>query len=369
MTAIITRTELDRIGVTRSVLSGALSCCLLRVRKGMYVVLGDCRQDAHAAIAEFGIGRKDDPGNLADHAQSGRSRTGQWGTLHTWNESHRGYGRAPDLEQQIAADLEAVHAPGLRGHAAKLRILARTYASGLSDDSALSHVSAALLWGLPLTRPAQKRVEAVRRGRSRTYAKCVVRQRSLTDEDVTAIGGIPITTVARTLLDVALDYPLDVSVPMIDHALRSRLVTLDKLATLTSAVDDRRGAVRARTAFGLAEPLHESPAESICGVRFHEHAIVGFEPQITFRMPEDEGFARVDFLHRESAVIVEVNGEIKYIDGDAGALRAKRERHRDYQLRGLGYRVYQLMWSDLFQPRAFRRIKQAVEHPDRRSGS
>lgn len=369
MTAIITRTDLDRVGVTRSVLSDALTCCLLRVRKGMYVVLRDCRRNAHSAIAQFGIGRTDHSGKLADYAQYDHSQTGRWETFGTWSENHTGGSRPPDLEQQIIDDLAAVNLPGLRGHSAKLRILARTYASGLADDSALSHVSAALLWGLPLTRPVQNRVEAVRRRRSRSYAKCIVRQRHIDDEDVTVIGSMPVTTVARTLLDVALDYPLDVSVPMIDHALRSRLTNRDGLAALTSAVHDRRGAVRARTAFELAEPLHESPAESICGVRFHEHAIVGFEPQVTFRLPEDGNLARVDFLHRDAKVIVEVNGEIKYIDGDAGALRAKRERHRDYELRSLGYQVYPLMWSDLFQPRPFRRISQAVEHPVQQAGS
>ena len=83
-------------------------------------------------------------------------------------------------------------------------------------------------------------------------------------------------------------------------------------------------------------------------------------PQATFGTKDDGFIARVDFLHRGAKIIVEVNGEIKYTDGETGAARARRERRQDYQLRNLGYRVYQLTWADLFSPSTFHDIKHAV---------
>lgn len=79
-----------------------------------------------------------------------------------------------------------------------------------------------------------------------------------------------------------------------------------------------------------------------------------------FGSPDGAFRARVDFLHREAKVIVEVNGEVKYKDGDAGSLLARKERDRDYRLRNMGYRVYQLSWADLFGPRMFQEIRHTI---------
>ena len=132
------------------------------------------------------------------------------------------------------------------------------------------------------------------------------------------------------------------------------------VAGLADRVRGRRGAKQARWALALADSARESPAESICAVRFHEHGIEGFEPQISFRIDADGTIARVDFFHRAARVVVEVNGEIKYSDGDPGAARARQERVREFGLRNLGHHVFQLGWADLFRPDMFRQIAWAV---------
>jgi very-short-patch-repair endonuclease len=198
------------------------------------------------------------------------------------------------------------------------------------------------------------------RGNSSSTAKRIIRRRAVDDADFATVDGIRVTTVARTLLDVALDHPMDVSVPMIDHALRAGLVDAAVVAGLTDGVRGRRGAKQARWAFALADSARESPAESICAVRFHEHGIEGFEPQISFRIDADGTIARVDFFHRAAQVVVEVNGEIKYSDGDPGAARARQERVREFRLRNLGHHVFQLGGADLFSPSMFRQIAWVV---------
>lgn len=317
MTALLTRTAIDRAGLTRPELEAVLRCCMTRIRRGVYVIRGECPSEEHKRLRTIA----EPPTN----------------------------GAGSDIDR-----------PGLRGHTAKLRVVVQSYSRSLPEGSAFSHLSAALLWGLPVTRPIQHRAEAIHPSRSREYRQLRLRKRTLPDDDVNTLDGARVTTVRRTLIDVAHDYPLDISVPMIDHALRAGLVSSPEVAEISDAFSSRKGAPRARTAFALSHAVRESPAESICAVRFHELGLEGFIAQVEFRDETGVFIARVDFAHREARVIVEVNGEIKYVDGDAGAQRARRERRRDYRLRNLDYRVFQLGWPDLFKTEAFTEIRRAV---------
>ena len=348
MSAIITSSELDRIGISRRRREAALTCCLARVRRGLYIVRPGCRLPAHAILqAHARVDQK--PATAATGARRSRERDGGQGAA-----------RDSSVTRAVDVDLSDLDRAGIRGHASRLTILARSYAGELPPGCGLSHQSAALLWGLPLTRSNQSKVEAIMPTRSLSTAKRVIRRRAVDPDDFTTVDGIRVTTVARTLLDVALDHPMDVSVPMIDHALRARLVDPATLDAMAEGIRGSRGAKLARAAFALADAARESPAESICAVRFHEHGIEGFEPQISFRIDADGTIARVDFFHREALVVVEVNGEIKYSDGDPGAARARQERTREFRLRNLGHHVFQLGWADLFRPDMFREIAWAV---------
>ena len=317
MTALLTRATCDRAGVTRAELDDALHCCLARIRSGVYLVRPECTSKDHAAL----------------HAIA---------------------------DSTTLPDAEHINREGLRGHVARLSILVDSYRETLPTGSAFSHLSAALLWGLPVTRHVQDRAEVIRPERSVAYRQMLVRKRPLPTTDVAVLDGTRVTTVARTLSDVAHDYPLDISVPMIDAALRNRLITGDLTSPFPPSHSGRRGARRARLALSIADPSHESPAESICAVRLHEHGIDGFVTQVVFGNPDEPYRARVDFLHRAAKLILEVNGEIKYVDGEAGSRRARQERQRDYRLRNMGYRVYQLTWADLFSPDTFREIRRLV---------
>ncbi|HJG78787.1 MAG TPA: hypothetical protein K8V08_00055, partial [Brevibacterium senegalense] len=226
-----------------------------------------------------------------------------------------------------------------------MSVLVDSYRDALPSDASFSHLSAGLLWDLPVTRSLQSRAEVIRPAHSVKYRQLLVRDRDLPRTDVAVLDGTRVTTVARTLSDVAHDYPLDISVPMIDAALRNRLITGDLTSPFPPSHSGRRGARRARLALSIADPSHESPAESICAVRLHEHGIDGFVTQVVFGNPDEAFRARVDFLHRAAKLILEVNGEIKYVDGEAGSRRARQERQRDYRLRNMGYCVYQLTWA------------------------
>ncbi|WP_143275895.1 hypothetical protein [Brevibacterium yomogidense] len=111
---------------------------------------------------------------------------------------------------------------------------------------------------------------------------------------------------------MAADHHLDVSVPMIDHALRHGMTTRPDLEDQLEARGTRPGVARTRTAIALADGARESPAESVCAVRFHEYGLTGFAAQVVVRDRAGRVIARTDFLDEEAHAIVEVYGTLTY---------------------------------------------------------
>ena len=224
-----------------------------------------------------------------------------------------------------------------------------------------SHISAALLWELAVSQPVQDRVEVMRPGISRRHTNLHVRRRILPSEHVERIGDTDVTSLARTLIDVARDYNLDVSVPMLDDALRRDLVTEKEVLEVADETTEVRNGKRVLTAIDLMDPRRESPAESIVAVRFFENQILGFEPQVDVVDDCGRFLARVDFLNRRAKVIVEFDGRAKYfLDDRDHRVAFDRERERERQLRSLGFHVVRIFWKDLFQRRRFTELVRLV---------
>src|SRR5699024_11919369 len=83
----------------------------------------------------------------------------------------------------------------------------------------LSHVSAVLIHRLDPIVTGTEAVELTRSAYSRTYSDLRLYARELVDADIDPAHSYPVTTLARTLADVALDHSLEVSAPLISQAL------------------------------------------------------------------------------------------------------------------------------------------------------
>jgi very-short-patch-repair endonuclease len=106
------------------------------------------------------------------------------------------------------------------------------------DGAALSHRSAGALWGFITARRGPIEVSA-HRGRRRAGIlahACVV-----TDDDTAALAGIPVTTVARTLLDLAEVLKATALEEAFDEADRLKLLSLDELEGVCRRARGRRG--------------------------------------------------------------------------------------------------------------------------------
>ncbi|MDT5021321.1 MAG: hypothetical protein QOI33_1845 [Mycobacterium sp.] len=84
----------------------------------------------------------------------------------------------------------------------------------------------------------------------------------LGDGEAQTIAGMPVTTPARTALDVACRYPLEQAVAAIDALARATDLKLSDVDLLAERYKGRRGLRRARVALSLVDPGAESPRET-----------------------------------------------------------------------------------------------------------
>jgi very-short-patch-repair endonuclease len=124
-----------------------------------------------------------------------------------------------------------------------------------------------------------------------------------------------------------------------DAALRERLVSRLELAAAAHRCAGWPGSSGAAWVARHADPLSESPLESLTRACL---ILAGLPvPDLQVWIPE--AHARVDLLYPEARVVIEADGLLKYTQ--PGALRAEKLRHE--RLTRAGYRVVRLMWADV----------------------
>ena len=151
------------------------------------------------------------------------------------------------------------------------------------------------------------------------------------------------TSVPRTVVDLARMSSFMSAVVTVDSALRADLTTSGALVAVCDACAGWPGIRKARRAVDFGNPGAESVLESCARVVFHEHGLEAPELQFTVTGPDFR--YSVDFHWPKHRVIAEADGAMKYSD----AQRAVRQLDRDQRLRDLGYKVVHFTWRDLFQ--------------------
>ena len=160
----------------------------------------------------------------------------------------------------------------------------------------VSHGSAALLHRLPTWPDATDRVHVTRdrRGGSRRRSLVEVHGAPLDAADVAVIDGLAVTSLSRTVLDLARTLPWEQAVAAGDRALAHGLTR----AELADGLDRMRGwpGLRAaRRTVDFLDVRSESAGESVSRVRIHEAGLP--PPYRSSRSSTARGrfVARVDF--------------------------------------------------------------------------
>jgi predicted transcriptional regulator of viral defense system len=140
----------------------------------------------------------------------------------------------------------------------------------------LSHRSAAALHGIRRTNPAQRRVTLPSPSARPRPGIDVHRSTTLEPKDITTVGGIPCTTLARTLLDLAEVVDRRGVKRAIDQAEVLRIFDLRAIDDILSRTAGRRGAaalsrvleeLRTPAARDTRAPRHCPPSAALCARR------------------------------------------------------------------------------------------------------
>lgn len=190
-------------------------------------------------------------------------------------------------------------------------------------------------------------------------------RRTLPPQEVTIVNGLPVTTPLRTAVDCACDLPVHRSLAVIDSALRSltypdrrwrESTTTTPLAQahqdaadILAAQGRRNGVRRARAALGAADPLSESPGESV--LRWAALAVGAPAPRAQHEVLTPRHAFFLDVAFPDHFLAWEFDGLTKY---DAAA-DVRDEKRRELSLQRQGWTLTRFGWDDVVRPRALLR--------------
>lgn len=275
----------------------------------------------------------------------GRLADRQYGVV-SWQQL-RDLGLGKDLIQhRIAAGRllplnRGVYAVGHRVIPREGRWMAAVLASG--PDAVLSHWSAAALWGI---RPNSRSIIDITASQKSRSWKGIRRHHSaLPADEIRVEEGIPVTTVPRTIFDLAASEPEDVVQNLLREAEYLELWDRLSLWDLVERYPGKRGVRKARAAL---ERLKEEPPgrkHSKLEERFapflrhHRLPLPRFNDWIT---AGGKRF-KVDCHWPGTGQIVELDGW----QGHRTRTAFREDRARDRLLCVAGYSVTRLTWNQL----------------------
>jgi hypothetical protein len=229
--------------------------------------------------------------------------------------------------------------------------------------SVVSHFSAARLAGIPMWtdrgRPNGAPIDAAwltrppEAPRNQRRPDIVVRRAGLTAADLAGHGWLPVTRVARTVVDLARELPLRESIVAVDGALRAG-TTREELHAMAERQQHWPGIRRALSAIAFGDPASESPLESIARARF---AAAGLPPPV-LQVQFFDGFGwmleRVDFWWPWFRTVGEADGLAKYEASSPEERRSllRQSHRRDQRLSDRGVELVHFGWEDVVDPRS-----------------
>jgi very-short-patch-repair endonuclease len=222
-------------------------------------------------------------------------------------------------------------------------LAAAVYATG--RETVAAHRSAASLHGL---RAHDGWPEVIAKAGTRKHDGIVIRRIAIQPDEITVVQRIPVTTVARTLLDLGA-----ISDVVVDHAVRqAEFLAVFDLAEVSRLLDrypKRRGTARLRRAIRMFE---DSALRTRSEMEDRFRALVLDaklpRPELNGTVELDEITIEADAVWRDAKVIVELDSRSAHLTMQA--FETDRERDRAAAL--AGWVVIRITWRQLSeQPR------------------
>jgi hypothetical protein len=225
-----------------------------------------------------------------------------------------------------------------------------------SSDAVVSHASAALVHGLPVFADELERVHLTRERRSggRVRRGVHLHITPLDPDEITVLGGVAVTSLARTTVDVGRSVSHLKAVAMGDAALALGLRPAELILALSRA-SRRKGVGAARRMAAFCDGRSESVGESMSRVVLHQQGLP--RPELQYNVYDGPFLVgRSDFCWEEQRTLGEFDGKTTYgrllKPGRSMADVLYDEKRREDAMRDLGWQMVRWTFEDLWRPQA-----------------
>lgn len=240
----------------------------------------------------------------------------------------------------------------LRAAESRHRLLVSATVPRIAAVSVVSHVSAAVAHGLPVWGVPLDRVHVSRDEPTGGRITGVIHRHTapLSPAEITEVGGMPVTCVARTVIDLARTVPFEQAVVVADAALRFRMVDPVTLDAALRRATGWPGSPRARRVVAFADGRSGSVGESRSRVALRACGLPVPTPQWKVTAG-GRVLAEVDFGWPELRTVGEFDGRVKYgrglRSGQSAGDAVFAEKVREDAIRSTGLGVVRWIWADL----------------------
>lgn len=167
--------------------------------------------------------------------------------------------------------------------------------------------------------------------------------RTMAPTDVTVRDGVPITTVSRTLVDLAQVLPANELRRAVHEAEVKRLLDRREVASILARMPSRRGAKRLAELLGSSAPDPTNSEFVALYVRLCQRWSLE-RPETSVYIDAGLGWpTEIDLLYRRQRVIIELDGAHVHMTRQ----RFEADRRRDAALLALGYVTIRVTWHRL----------------------
>lgn len=240
------------------------------------------------------------------------------------------------------------------------RYVARVHAVSATrrNRPVLSHWSAAAIWGLPFIGEWPEAVHTIvgRTAGGRSRHGVIKHSIALADEDVVEVDGLLVTSLHRTVIDLACVEKFRTAVVAADFVLladptgsRPTLATPEQLWAAWERAHLTRGAAGVPAVLEASVTISGSVLESVSRVNM---SVIGCpKPVLQQAFYDHRGhIGDADFSWEDDGLIGEADGQIKYLDaryrsGKTADEVVLAEKIREDRLRALPRKVTRWGWS------------------------
>jgi very-short-patch-repair endonuclease len=279
-----------------------------------------------------------------DHAIAQLARK-QYGVVAGWQLEELGLGEQVARKRKGVGRFYRIHqgvyAFGYPVLGRNGRMMAAVLACG--RGAVLSHRSAAFLH--EILDDGRNRVDVIAPNRRGRAPKGIAAHRdgTLTLADRVVIDGIPCTSLARTLLDLAATQSPSTLAFAVNQAEVEEIFDLNEVTELLKRSRGRRGVARLRLAIELHDPDEQEARRELEKKLLRLFKRGGFQPEVNAHLVVDGISMMPDFLWRDARLIVEADS--RRVHGTAVAF--ERDRLRDQRLTASGWTVIRCTWHQV----------------------